>query len=432
MSAHALARGSISPLAAAVGGVILLAVVGLAAQQLAAPVAPVGAIARPGARPDEERSLATLLSMCRSFSDPDGNTLDWGRAVETCQRALNADPINVDARRLKKLSARELAQGKIYDGARHLSDLGEAQDALQQYAQVGRDSFYFRRARTDFRSVAPLAMKNAGDLCFSAWKASLWEKAWPECKRMMDVGFYLGLEGTLQAKEFKRAYAEVEKRVGRKDPWTPRADYAPFLKGAIDPDATRALRSAAIRARFPDPQLAVAVVRYAADPTLGMQAVQRYLAQGGAAEAEAKEAYRHMEQAAGSHQTGYERTLAFDLKGAATAFHAQLDADAKVMPAGFESDLSLQTRRDISDAFAKRGKELFQEGRFPDAFVHCQGGAEFNLGNPSVLECFSDLESKAADWASQTCSSASMAARITRSDSPTHRRAMQLLADQGC
>jgi ABC transport system ATP-binding/permease protein len=416
------------------GGLAMLIVVGLASMKLVEPPPQVdlGVKTINGKAVEDGPDTSTLLSMCKSFSDTDGNTLDWARAIDACQKVLVADPINIDARKLKKLSEKEVAQKKIYEGAKHLLDLGEYQDAMQEYLKIDSDSFYYRLARSEFRQAAPSAMKNFGDLCLTESKGSDSEKAWADCKKMMDVGYYLGFEGTAQLTKLKQTFEELERRFKGKDDWTPRRDYERFLKETTMVQADRAERNEEIKKMYPDPEIAEAVIKYASDPNLGMQALQRYIGKGGKNEAEAKQVYLHMENATGSHQTGYERMLQFDLKGASSPFHAQLEADAQVMPKGFDSDLSKLTRRDISEKFAARSKELFQEGRLPDSFDNCQGGAEFQLGNPSVLECFSDLEDKAKALVDQGCEGAKKASAITRSDSPTHKKAEKAIKDNGC
>ncbi len=423
-------------LLAAAGGIALLSVVGLAAVKLTEPPEVKSHEAtniRTGAAADQGPDIGTLLGMCKSFSDTDGNLLDWSRAIDACQKVLTADPINVDARKLKKLSEKELSQKKIFDNAHHLFDLGEETDAMAEYLKIDSDSFYYRQARSEFRKAAPAAMKHAGDLCISEWKAYLWEKAWPDCKHMMDIGDYLGLEDSNQSKAFKRAFDEVKTHFKGKDEWVPRKEYARFLQQTTSTSELAVKRFDAIKKMYADPELAAAVNKYASDPNVGMNAIQVYIGKGGKDEATATATYRHMEQATGAHQSGYEAMLRFDLKEAAKNFRSQLEADAKAMPPNWESDLSKQTRRDISEAFAKRGKELYSEGRLPDSFEMCEGGGEFQLGNPSVLECYSDLENKAAALvADQSCAAALKATKITRKDSPTHKKADKILKDQGC
>ena len=99
-----------------------------------------------------------LCSACASRSaTPTATLLDWARAIDACQKVLVADPINIDARKLKKLAEKEVAQKKIYEGARHLLDLGEFQEAMQEYLKIDSDSFYWRLARSEFRRAAPQA-----------------------------------------------------------------------------------------------------------------------------------------------------------------------------------------------------------------------------------------------------------------------------------
>jgi hypothetical protein len=422
----------------AVGGTTaLLIVVGIAAAKLTEPPPKVdtGAHSLKGGDtgPDQGPDVQALLGMCKSFSDTDGNTLDWSRAIDACDKVLKADPINVDARKLKKTSEKELAQKKIFDNAHKLFELAQEQEAMSEYMKIDSDSYYYRQARSEFKKAAPVEMKHAGELCVSEWKALNFEKAWPDCKRMMDVGYYLGgFDDSLATKNYKTAFTEMQKHFKGKDDWTPRKEYERFLGGITQTDNAVDQRLESIKKMYSDPELAKAVDLFAHDPISGMNAIQRYKGKGGRDMAQATQAFTHMEAAYSAHQSGYEKMLARDLKAASVAFNNQIEADGQLMPKGFESDLVKQTKREISDKFALKGKELYTFGRFPESFDQCEGGGAFTMANPSVLECYSDLENKAATLVDNGCEGASKALRITRKESPTHKKAEKNIKDQGC
>jgi hypothetical protein len=162
-------------------------------------------------RPD----VQTLMGMCRSFSDTEGNTLDWQRAVKACSGVLTADPINADARTLERLSKQELAEKDIFERAHELFGLGQEEAAMQEFDKLDGKSFYFAQGHSDFRKAAEVAKKRDGDACLSSDSVGEYETAWISCKKYEDIGCYQGVED-----KYQRVFNALQLRFKGKDTWT--------------------------------------------------------------------------------------------------------------------------------------------------------------------------------------------------------------------
>lgn len=371
------------------------------------------------AAPDPQQ----LLGMCRSFADPEGNTLDWKRASESCEAVLKLDPINDEARKLKKLAEKESAQKKIFDHAHELFGLGQEEAAIEEYLKLDSDTFYFAQARSDFRKAAPVVKKRNGDACVSSDHALQFEKAWVACKQYEDFAAYLGSE-----EKYQKLFNELQKRFHGKDEWVKPPRYARFLSKV---DSGTDKRFEAIRALYTEADLANAVNLFAKDMVAGRNALIKYRDSG-------KDAARtnKLLQAAGicysMHQSAYEKMLHDDLKNAADDIQREIEADHQIMPKDFEADSTEKDREDIADRFAAHAKQLFQEGRYDDSYRMCAAGGVFTKASIAINSCFADLENYAASIDIQNCDLASQVARLTRPESALNKKATAIKKKENC
>jgi pSer/pThr/pTyr-binding forkhead associated (FHA) protein len=370
--------------------------------------------------------IQQVLSLCKSFADPDSNTLDWDRAIQKCDDVLKLDPINVEARKAKKLAEKESAQKKIYDEGHHLVSLGQDEEAMDVFTKLETESIYFRPARAEFIRSAPIAANRAAGVCLTYYKNLEYDRAWPSCKVYGNVSCYLGFSGE---DKFKPAFDEVKARNKGKDDWVCPEAYKRFL-GGIKVDDLEKDRQTAIKKMYADPDIAMAVINFSTDYIKGQAAIQRYLGKGGKDPALAKKLQQAMDTAFSMHQSGYERILKNDLKGAGVSYKAALETDAKIMPKDWPSNQSKAMRYELSDKYADISKIDFEHNRFPEAYQTCAAGYEFSTSNPAILECLSTLENKATQLLAGGCSDVKMVLKMSRPESLVNKNAQKKLAEQ--
>ncbi|WP_224362030.1 FHA domain-containing protein [Hyalangium versicolor] len=200
------------------GAVGLLLVVGIVKQLTASPeVGPeVPGPAAPQADPQAE--LQELLSQCRSFASSDmGSEPQWDKAEQTCEKALNIDPINGEANTLiKRIKIEKEAAEHFAQGSKLLQRLKE-EDALDVLKKIPKDSQYFRRAKIKVDEAMVQVRKRALDDCKRYLDENQGTAAVPRCDRYMGfwcqnisreeleppLGFTLSLEGRIGKKQWR-------------------------------------------------------------------------------------------------------------------------------------------------------------------------------------------------------------------------------------
>jgi pSer/pThr/pTyr-binding forkhead associated (FHA) protein len=367
--------------------------------------------------------VGQLLGMCRSFADPDGNTLDWKRAAEACDAVLKLDPINDDARKLKKLSEKEGAEKALFDHAHELFSLGQEEVAIEEFMKLDSDSFYFAQARSEFRKAAARVKTRFGAACASSDRAGQFDKAWVACKQYEDFASYTGTEEKVQ-----KLFNELQKRFHGKDEWVRPTKYARFLT-SVEVGSDKRLE--AIRKLYPEPDLAAAVNLFARDLVAGRNALIRYRDSG-------KDAVRgnRLIQAAdicfSKHQAAYEKMLHDDLKNAAEDVQREIEADHQIMPKDYEADSTEKDRDDIADKYAAKAKSSFGQGRYDESYRQCAAGGVFTKASIAVNSCFADLENYAASIGMDRCEAADQVSRITRPESALNKQAQTLHKTNKC
>ena len=405
----------------AVGLILLIAIVHAA---LSPPPQPVVGQAKNDPGQQAAPDVQALMGMCRSFSDTDGNTLDWQRAVKACDAVLKSDPINVDARKLKRLSAKELAQKAIYDHAHELFGLGQEEAAMLQFDKLDGESFYFAQARSDYRKAAESAKKRDGDACLSSERAGQHEKAWISCKQYEDIGCYQGVED-----KYQRVFTALERRFKGKDTWTCPDKYKRWL-GSLGGDSVDK-RFENLKKKYPDLDLAKAINLFAKDPVQGRNALQKYRDRGRDA-ARAASLLQFEDLFYSKHQAAYEKMLRNDLKGAGNDITQEISADHQLMPESYEADVTMADRDYIANKYADQGKLYFTQQRYDKAFLQCNAGYQFTHANLNVSGCLADLEQYASGLDHESCDSLSLIMKITRTDTLQYKNAVAAKAKAGC
>jgi hypothetical protein len=391
---------------------------------LSPPPQPVQANSKADAADNSGPDVQTLMGMCRSFSDTDGNTLDWKRAVRACDAVLKADPINTDARKLERLSTRELAQKDIYDHAHELFGLGQEEAAMEYFDKLESESFYFAQARSDYRKAAAAAKKRDGEACVSSQRAGQYEKAWIACKQYEDIGCYQGVED-----KYQRLFVELQRRFKGKDTWSCPDKYKRWMGSFEGISVDKRFES--LQKKYPDPELAKVLNAFAKDPVVGRNLIIKYRDRG--KDAAAANLLMNFEDIMYSkHQSAYEKMLHNDLDGAGADINQEIGADHQVMPTGYEADMTMADRDYIANKYADQGKLYFTQQRYEKAFEQCNAGFQFTHANLNVSGCLADLEQYASGLSHDSCDGLSTIMKITRKDTLQYKNALAAKAKNGC
>ncbi|MDY7230867.1 FHA domain-containing protein [Hyalangium rubrum] len=182
------------------------------------PAGGAGGVGSPPPKVDTSEALQELLSECRSFASMEmGNEPNWEKADAACDKALNIDPINVEANSLiKRIKVEKEASTYFFQAEKALARLKE-EEALDMLQKIPKESQYFRRAKIKVRDALELVKSKALDDCKRYMRDQQWTAAVPRCDRYMGfwcqtvqredieppIGFTLSLEGRLGRREWR-------------------------------------------------------------------------------------------------------------------------------------------------------------------------------------------------------------------------------------
>jgi pSer/pThr/pTyr-binding forkhead associated (FHA) protein/tetratricopeptide (TPR) repeat protein len=182
------ASGSRSRLLGFATGVVFLflaaAVVKVVVVDAPPPVTPVNALPPPA---DPREQVAELLSKCRSYTSSEmGVEPDWKKAESSCSKALDLDPINQETLGLMRRIKLEREAFEIYSQGEKALSRFKAEEALELYRKIPKESQYFRRAKPRVLEAVEEVIKRAADDCKRYAADGAWTAAVQRC------GLYMG------------------------------------------------------------------------------------------------------------------------------------------------------------------------------------------------------------------------------------------------
>lgn len=200
-----------------VGGVVALFAVAAVVKVSFAPGVPKNPKPTQAASQDPQQQVQDLLSECRSYASNDLGPPDWQRAEQTCEKALDLDPINAEANNLVRRIKLEKEAFENMEFAKKSVELNREKEALQALRKIPKESEYFRRARAKARESAERFVERAKDDCKRYLGNAQWSAAVPRCQDYMEVwcqkqskedmepplGQTLRLEGGLRRNEWR-------------------------------------------------------------------------------------------------------------------------------------------------------------------------------------------------------------------------------------
>jgi pSer/pThr/pTyr-binding forkhead associated (FHA) protein/tetratricopeptide (TPR) repeat protein len=189
--------------------------------------------------PDPREKVAELLSQCRSYTSSEmGIEPDWKKAEAACSKALDLDPINQETLGLMRRIKLERESFEIYSQGEKALSRFKAEEALELYRKIPKESQYFRRAKPRVLEAVEEVIKRAADDCKRYAADGAWVAAVQRC------GQYMGFACQKMSREELEpplGYTLVlEKRRLRRNEWRPTNKlYLDFLiaRKKLDPNA---------------------------------------------------------------------------------------------------------------------------------------------------------------------------------------------------
>ncbi|MBF5041157.1 FHA domain-containing protein [Aggregicoccus sp. 17bor-14] len=344
-------------LAVAAGGVLALLLTAGVVKALSGPEPEAAAVAggEEGAGGESGEQIQQLLSQCRSYASTELDAEpDWRRAEEACGKALDLDPLQSEAHALLQRIRLEREAGDNFTrGERALARLN-AEEALDLFGKIPKESDYFRRARPRVREASAQVVKRALDDCKRYLRDSQWAAAVPRCERYLGVacqkmdreeleppvGFKVVLtSGRLRTNEWRPKdplflrFLTARQRVDpRAAPWTcPPADILAEEPEAEDP---KQAVTAAFQKRYADKLLQAAMLDYwSGRSTEALATLQKLRSDYNRAQyhADADAAMRDLSTVDQLFKSGQSALQAEDPERAAEPFQEVLEVDGRVM-----------------------------------------------------------------------------------------------------
>lgn len=317
----------------------------------------------------------------------------WSETVALVDQVLRLDPLNNEARLLRRRALDEVAHKELFERALRTSRTGTRQglnEARGLLTEIPAVSAYAAEARLRGKLIderlAELYRVDGVSRC----KA----RAYKRCYGLLCRFFELMPPSALVAGEdaARRLMKKVEKRLsGRKLPQ--RCQAKRYLRA--DGSGLETGQAAALAKRYPDAAVRNVVELYQQgrlDKALKRLAklIKRTRSPG---QREPLEAMRQQLLVVGStYQEGFASHRARRVSRAEQSWSTLLGADRKLMPPEVDSFYRREVTRALGRLHYELGDEEFGLGRYPTAFGHWRRGKQVDPSNPEILNGLIQLE----------------------------------------
>jgi pSer/pThr/pTyr-binding forkhead associated (FHA) protein len=307
----------------------------------------------------------------------------WDEALAEVGKAIDRDPINSDAQKLKNRIVREMGARKIFEEAEMSAALGKLDDARRQYLSIPRDSLYSARAVPKIkdidRRIATAALKEARAL---SRKGDL-KKVHDRLVEALDAD----PENADALKMIKDTEAAMEKRRLKFDAWEPPA-VSGSNGGTGDPDTL-------LRQKYPDEKLRKCMVLYfRGKPDEALRELNRLLSDPKASDLvpAVESIQREIFLARGKFTEGQGHLLQNNVREAARFWKTVLDVDSRLVPANPPSYYRDEVSRQLAEAYLKAGSKMYEKERYEEAFEQWRAAYDIAPDNIEVLHALKKLE----------------------------------------
>ncbi|HEY3356697.1 MAG TPA: FHA domain-containing protein [Polyangia bacterium] len=356
----------------------------------------------------------------------------WDAAEKAFGEALEVDPLNDEARRLKVSSHREIDFADIFKQANEAFELGTRQNlerARDLYVQIPADSYYHQQVKYKLRQISRSLAAGYRLEGLSQVKARYPDKgAAALCTFFELMG---DDEPTPGEEKVREALADAENRLKKAKDFKP-CQAARYV-GKVKVAGAGADAEEQIAAKYEDAKLREAVLLYfkgRIDPALKKvkelendKSMRDQLPL-------VREVRRNLEVVRGKNEEGYSRYRERKAALAKREWDYVLEADKNVLPTGVESFYKQEITRLLGDLYFELGDEDYKRQRYREAFTQWADGRKVNPKHGGILNGLLKLEEegrKAVEEGSRP--KLELARDITLPESKVHLAALKALGE---
>jgi tetratricopeptide (TPR) repeat protein len=366
---------------------------------------------------------------------------EWDLAIGAFDRALERDPLNDQAKKLRKRSLDELSNKQIYEKGLELHGLGNRENlirAKEQFLKIAASSVYHREARYKLATINERLAEGYRIEGVSRCKARYWRR----CHAALCRFFELIPEGRTIPGEpgLRRRLRWVERRLKRRRGFTP-CLAARFLtssaEGTVEVDPRLLLAEKYQLKELQD--LLKLYVEGRIERALKQLAKLRNNRRMRPHLAVLREVNRQLLIIRGKYQEGYSAFRERDAEQAKRHWSMVLSADSALLPARLESFHRREVTRALGDLYFQLGDDEFKVMHYLKAFELWSQGKLINPRHEQILNGLLQLEQvaermlregaalRAAGRAAEGLAKLRLAHDITGKNRPIHRQALKVL-----
>jgi pSer/pThr/pTyr-binding forkhead associated (FHA) protein len=303
---------------------------------------------------------------------------DYAKAVTSCQKAYDEDPIDVDLRKQLRSAQLDARNGELLDKARGLANVNEWA-SLDVYFQIDWKSHVFVEARPEVGDILGRAKPRDFNACREAGRKKDKARAGETCAHFLDATCNCPSAMT----------TEVSGIFKKTDPEKAAAWHCPArVKPWIDcGDVTTGVNDACAR-MYPDKSVAAACVLYVnGDPKAALRTLTS--SKGDTAAALALE--RSIADVEAKFNSGQGEITREKIREAENFFAPALEVDKGIVPTGFESSGAKTMREVLAQRLTALGVEQLGKS-YDKSYRYCVSAYKYRASYPGVRDCLDKSE----------------------------------------
>jgi pSer/pThr/pTyr-binding forkhead associated (FHA) protein len=352
------------------------------------------------AGPDARERLARLQTRVQERVDAGKVAMKqqrWAAAEKAFGEALEVDPLNDEAQKLKVQAKREIEFADVFRQGNEAFELGTRQNlerARETYKQIPAESFYHAQVKYKLKQISRSLADTYRVDGLSQMKARYPDKAQVALCTFFEL---MGDdEPTPGEDKVRAALADAENRMKRSRDFKPcqAARYVGKVKTAgtsVDPEEE-------LKTKYEEPKLREAVLMYVAgkiDPALKkLKGLETDKSMRDSLTL-VREVLRNLQVARGKFEEGYSLARQRKADEARREWEYVIEADKTLLPSNVESYYRQEITRLLGDLYYELGDEEFKGKRFREAYAKWDQGRRSAPKHGGILNGLLKLEEEA-------------------------------------
>jgi pSer/pThr/pTyr-binding forkhead associated (FHA) protein len=350
--------------------------------------------------PDARERLARLQTRVQERVDAGKVAMKqqrWSQAEKAFAEALEVDPINDEATKLKGQAKREIEYADIFKQGNESFELGTRQNlerARETYKQIPSDSFYHTQVKYKLKQINRSLADTYRMEGISQLKARYPDKA----QTALCIFFELlgDDEPTPGEDKIRSALTDAEHRMKKSKDFKP-CQAARFV-GKAKVAGASADPEEELKGKYEDPKLREAVLLYVSgkiDPALKKLKLLESDKSMRESLTLVREVRRNLEVARGKFEEGFSLARQRKADEARREWEYVIEADKALLPTTVESFYRQEITRLLGDLYFDLGDEEFKGKRFREAYAKWDLGRRVAPKHGGILNGLLKLEEEA-------------------------------------